>query len=86
MYVTLADDTLINDSSGNELMVTFKGFDFLDNELNEESEVSCVDIKPVALFFVLGFFLKIFINKYYTVFILIHYFDRCIFLNFFNGF
>ena len=29
----------MNDSSGNELIVTFKGFDFLDNELNEESEV-----------------------------------------------
>ncbi|KAK6976868.1 protein furry, partial [Biomphalaria glabrata] len=33
-----SNDTLIgNESSGNELMVTFKGFDFLDNEL-EESE------------------------------------------------
>ncbi|XP_070197468.1 protein furry-like isoform X3 [Littorina saxatilis] len=35
-----SNDTLMNDSSGNELMVTFKGFDFLDNELNEESETS----------------------------------------------
>ncbi|KAL8598756.1 hypothetical protein ACOMHN_033320 [Nucella lapillus] len=33
-----SNDTLMNDSSGNELIVTFKGFDFLDNELNEESE------------------------------------------------
>ncbi|XP_012945432.1 protein furry homolog isoform X2 [Aplysia californica] len=33
-----SNDTLLgNESSGNELMVTFKGFDFLDNEL-EESE------------------------------------------------
>ncbi|XP_025086109.1 protein furry homolog isoform X4 [Pomacea canaliculata] len=32
-----SNDTLMNDSSGNELIVTFKGFDFLDNEL-EESE------------------------------------------------
>nr|AOV18883.1 furry [Lymnaea stagnalis] len=33
-----SNDTLMcNESSGNELMVTFKGFDFLDNEL-EESE------------------------------------------------
>lgn len=36
--MNIADDTLMNDSSGNELIVTFKGFDFLDNEL-EESEV-----------------------------------------------
>ncbi|XP_076468272.1 protein furry-like isoform X4 [Babylonia areolata] len=35
-----SNDTLMNDSSGNELIVTFKGFDFLDNELNEESEIS----------------------------------------------
>jgi hypothetical protein len=62
----LADDTLINDSSGNELMVTFKGFDFLDNELNEESEVSCVDIKPV-FFFLLGFYFFCYINRNYTV-------------------
>ncbi|XP_059157209.1 protein furry homolog isoform X2 [Physella acuta] len=35
---TSSNDTLMcNESSGNELMVTFKGFDFLDNEL-EESE------------------------------------------------
>ncbi|XP_041356858.1 protein furry-like isoform X3 [Gigantopelta aegis] len=33
---TISNDVL-NESSGNELMVTFKGFDFLDNEL-EESE------------------------------------------------
>uniref|UniRef100_A0A0B7AGE7 Protein furry C-terminal domain-containing protein n=1 Tax=Arion vulgaris TaxID=1028688 RepID=A0A0B7AGE7_9EUPU len=33
-----SNDTLLgNESSGNELMVTFKGFDFLDNEL-EDSE------------------------------------------------
>lgn len=37
-FSNATDDTLMNDSSGNELIVTFKGFDFLDNEL-EESEV-----------------------------------------------
>ncbi|XP_048243647.1 protein furry-like isoform X3 [Haliotis rufescens] len=32
-----SSNNVLDDSSGNELMVTFKGFDFLDNEL-EESE------------------------------------------------
>ena len=36
----------MNDSSGNELIVTFKDFDFLDNELNEESEVSLSLFNP----------------------------------------
>lgn len=38
-HVVCVADNVLDDSSGNELMVTFKGFDFLDNEL-EESEVN----------------------------------------------
>ncbi|KAK6173602.1 hypothetical protein SNE40_017022 [Patella caerulea] len=33
-----SNEGLLHDSSGNELMMTFKGFDFLDNELESENE------------------------------------------------
>ena len=67
----VSDDTLMNDSSGNELIVTFKGFDFLDNELNEESEVGC---SPLAHCFacVIG-------NVYiFVVFIRLHMIISCV--------